>query len=179
MSKKEKFDYNKFKEEARKQLLEGGSLLGSEGAFTSLLKDFLEESLDGELDAHLEEESSKNRRNSKGKKRVSTSMGEVQINPPRDRKGSFDPKIVPKRQKTLGADLDRQIIALYARGSSYSDIRDFLSEMYGIEVSSATISRVTDKVVPLIQEWRSRPLESVYPFVWLDAIHYKVRHEAE
>ena len=96
---------------------------------------------------------------------------------PRDRNGSFEPEIIPKRNKTLGVDLDRQIIALYARGASYGDIRDHLSEMYDLDVSPATISRVTDKILPLIQEWRNKPLEAVYPFVWLDAIHYKVRHE--
>ena len=84
---------------------------------------------------------------------------------------------MPKRSSTLGVDLDKQIIALYARGSSYSDISDHLMEIYGLDVSEATISRITDKVVPLIQEWKSRPLEAIYPFVWLDAIHYKVRHE--
>lgn len=82
-----------------------------------------------------------------------------------------------KRQKPLGVDLDRQIIAVYARWARYSDIRDHLSEMYDLDVSPAIISRVTDKILPLIQEWRSRPLERIYPFVWLDAIHYKVRHE--
>ena len=74
-------------------------------------------------------------------------------------------------------DLDKQIIALYARGASYGDIRDHLMDIYGLEASVATISRVTDKILPLIADWRARPLEAVYPFVWLDAIHYKVRHE--
>lgn len=177
MSHQEKFDFDKFKEEAQKRLKEGNSLLGKEGVLTPLIKQFLEESLEGELDAHLEEEELSNRRNGKAKKRVRTALGEVQIRTPRDRQSSFQPQIVPKRQKSLGVDLDRQIIALYARGSSYSDIRDYLSDMYGVEASTATISRVTDKILPLLQEWRSRPLEAIYPFVWLDAIHYKVRHE--
>jgi len=77
----------------------------------------------------------------------------------------------------LPADIERQIFALYARGSSLGDIRDFMEEMYGVEISPSTISRVTDKVLPQIEEWRNRPLESVYPFVFLDAIHYKVREE--
>ena len=109
--------------------------------------------------------------------RLKTTVGKVEISTPRDNNGTFEPDIIAKRQKTLGVDLDRQIMALYARGASYSDIRDHLSEMYDLDISPATISRVTDKILPLIQEWRSRPLESVYPFVWLDAIHYKVRHE--
>ena len=104
-------------------------------------------------------------------------MGQVEIATPRDRNGTFEPELIGKRQRTLGVDLDRQIIALYARGASYGDIQDHLMEMYGIDASTATISRVTDKILPLIQEWRSRPLDPVYPFVWLDAIHYKIRHE--
>lgn len=174
---KEQFNYDKFKEEAREKLNSGGSLLGKEGAFTSLLKDFLEESLAGELEAHLAEGPKGNRKNGHGKKRVKTSLGEVEISPPRDRDGSFEPKLVPKRKGTLGEDLDRQILALYARGSSYGNIRDYLEEMYGLEVSTAAISRITDKVLPLLQEWKGRALESVYPIVWMDAIHYKVRVE--
>ena len=171
------FDFEQFKEKARERLQDGASLLGTDGVLTPLIKQFLEESLDAELEVHLDEETRPNRRNGKGKKRVKTSLGPVEIDTPRDRAARFDPKIVPKRRRTLGTDLDRQIIALYARGSSYGDIRDYLSEMYDLEVSTATISRVTDKILPLLQQWRSRPLEAVYPFVWLDAIHYKVRHE--
>lgn len=172
-----KFDYEAFKKEAAERLKKGGSMLGKDGVFTPLFKEFLEEALEGELDAHLEEDPEPNRKNGKGKKRVKTPNGEVQIDTPRDRNGTFEPELLPKRQKSLGVDLDRQIIALYARGASYGDIRDHLMDMYGLEASTATISRVTDKILPLIQEWRSRPLEAVYPFVWLDAIHYKVRHE--
>lgn len=177
MAKSEKFDFERFKKAAAERLREGGDLLGTDGVLTPLLKEFLEESLDGELDAHLEAEERPNRKNGKGKKRVRTSQGEVDIRTPRDRNSSFEPKIVSKRSKNLGSGLDRQIIALYARGSSYSDIRDYLLEMYGVEASTATISRVTDKILPLVQEWKSRPLEAVYPFVWLDAIHYKVRQD--
>ena len=151
--------------------------MGKEGVLTPLLKEFLEGALEGELEAHIEESEEANRKNGKGKKQVKTPVGAVDIAPPRDRNGTFEPEIVAKRSKTLGVDLDRQIIALYARGASYGDIRDHLSEMYDLDVSPATISRVTDKILPLIQEWRNRPLEAVYPFVWLDAIHYKVRHE--
>jgi transposase-like protein len=172
-----KFDYEAFKKEAAERLKKGGSMLGKDGVFTPLFKEFLEEALEGELDAHLEEDPEPNRKNGKGKKRVKTPNGEVQIDTPRDRNGTFEPELLPKRQKSLGVDLDRQIIALYARGASYGDIRDHLMDMYGLEASTATISRVTDKILPLLQEWRSRPLEAVYPFVWLDAIHYKVRHE--
>lgn len=174
---KKKFDYEAFKKEAAERLKNGGSVLGRDGVFTPLFKEFLEEALDGELEAHIEEDPVPNRKNGKGRKTVKTPNGALEIETPRDRNGTFEPELIPKRQKTLGVDLDRQIISLYARGASYGDIRDHLMDIYGLEASTATISRVTDKILPLIQEWRSRPLEAVYPFVWLDAIHYKVRHE--
>lgn len=172
-----KFDYEAFKEQAIERLKAGKGLVGSEGAFTPLIKSFLEEALQGELEEHISQEEQPNRKNGKGKKRVRTSSGEVVIQTPRDRAGTFDPKILPKRTKNLPSDIERQIIALYARGNSYGDIRDFLEEMYGVEISPATISRVTDKVLPQLEEWRTRPLESVYPFVFMDAIHYKVRED--
>jgi len=174
---KQPFDFEAFKKTAAARLKKGDSLLGKEGVFTPLLKEFLEEALSGELDVHIEDSEEPNRKNGKGRKQLKTSLGSVEIETPRDRAGTFEPEIVPKRQRTLGVDLDRQILALYARGSSFGDISGHLEQMYGLEVSPATISRVTDKIMPLITEWRSRPLEPVYPFVWLDAIHYKVRHE--
>ena len=174
---KQSFNFEAFKKQAASRLKNGETLLGKDGVLTPLLKEFLEEALEGELEAHIEEEEEPNRKNGKGKKQVRTPIGNVDIATPRDRNGTFEPELIPKRHKTLGVDLDRQIIALYARGASYGDIRDHLMDMYGLDTSTATISRVTDKILPLIQEWRSRPLERVYPFVWLDAIHYKVRHE--
>jgi transposase-like protein len=174
---KQSFDFEAFKKQAATRIKNGETLLGKEGVLTPLLKEFLEGALEGELEAHIQEGEEANRKNGKGKKQVKTPVGSVDIATPRDRNGTFEPEMVAKRSKTLGVDLDRQIIALYARGASYGDIRDHLSEMYDLDVSPATISRVTDKILPLIQEWRNRPLEAVYPFVWLDAIHYKVRHE--
>ena len=173
----QEFDLEAFRKDAVSKLQAGDGLLGKDGAFTPLLKAFLEQAMEGELDAHIAEEERSNRKNGKGKKVIRTSLGEVEIATPRDRNGSFQPKVVPKRQKNLPRDIERQIMTLYARGSSLGDIRDFLEEMYDVEVSPATISRVTDKVIPLLEEWRTRPLESVYPFVFMDAIHYKVREE--
>lgn len=177
MKDKQSFDFEAFKKQAASRIKKGETLLGKDGVFTPLLKEFLEEAMIGELEAHIEDHEEPNRKNGKGRKQVKTPVGNIEIETLRDRNGTFEPEIIAKRQKTLGVDLDRQIIALYARGASYSDIRDHLSEMYDLDVSPATISRVTDKILPLIQEWRSRPLERVYPFVWLDAIQYKVRHE--
>jgi putative transposase len=171
------FDYEAFKETAKLQLKNGAKILGKDGVFTPLLKELIEEALDGELEAHLSDDPMPNRKNGKGKKRVRTQSGDLEVSTPRDRNGTFQPELLPKRSKDLGVNLDRQIIAMYARGASYGDIRDQLQELYGVEASTATISRITDKILPLVQEWRNRPLERVYPFLWMDAIHYKVRHE--
>lgn len=123
MKKKKSFDFDRFKEEAISKLKSGEDLLGSDGVLTPLLKEFLEESLDGELDAQLSEDTAPNRRNGKGRKTVKTELGQVDIDTPRDRAGRFSPQLVPKRSRTLGRGLERQIIALYARGNSYADIR--------------------------------------------------------
>lgn len=171
------FDMESFRETAIAKLQAGDGLLGEGGAFTPLLKAFLEKALEGEVEQHIADGDQPNRKNGKGTKIVRTSLGEVEISTPRDRQGTFQPQVVAKRSKTVPKDLEKQIMTLYARGSSLGDIRDFLEEMYGVEVSPSTISRVTDKVIPLLEEWRTRPLESVYPFVFMDAIHYKVREE--
>ena len=173
------FDFESFREQAIAKLQAGEGLLGEGGAFTPLLKAFLEQAMEGEVEDHIAEQDLPNRKNGKGKKIVRTSLGQVEIATPRDRRGTFQPQVIPKRSKNLPKDLDKQIMTLYARGSSLIDIRDFFEEMYDIEMSPSTISRVTDKVIPLLEEWRTRPLESVYPFVFMDAIHYKVREEGK
>jgi transposase-like protein len=173
----EKFDFEAFKKEAMGKVKAGQGFIGPGGALTPLIKNFLEELMKGEIEAHLSEENLPNRKNGYTKKLLRSSLGNIELETPRDRAGTFEPRAVAKRQKNLPDDLERQIFALYARGSSMSDIRDFIEDMYGVEISPATISRVTDKVLPQIEEWRNRPLESVYPFVFMDAIHYKVREE--
>jgi transposase-like protein len=110
-------------------------------------------------------------------KKVKTLYGPIDITTPRDRNGSFEPEILPKRQTTLGDGLDHKIIGLYALGMSYTDICDHLSQMYQLTLSPATITSITDKILPEIEQWQTRPLESVYPILWLDAIHYKVRED--
>lgn len=175
---KKDFDYNSFKESAKKKLKSGEEdLFGKDGVLTPLLKNFLEECLDGELEEHLDRNKTSNRKNGRGKKQVKTSLGSLEINPPRDRDGSFEPSILPKRQSTLGKNVDKQIITLYSKGSSYEDIRQCLAEMYDLDVSTSSIGRITDKIIPLVQDWQSRPLSEVYPIIWLDAIHYKVRED--
>jgi putative transposase len=120
-----------------------------------------------------------NRRNGKNSKTLKTGSESFELLTPRDREGSFEPEIVKKRQTVLNESLDNKILALYALGMSYEAISEHLAEMYGMDVSCAKISLVTDRLLPLITEWRNRPLESVYPIVFLDAMHFKVRVEGK
>jgi transposase-like protein len=175
MKEKTEFDYKGFESGFAERLKRSGSLLGKNGALTPLIKHLLESALEGELDAHLEDEGSPNRRNGKGRKTVKTPHGPVSIRTPRDRNGSFEPVLLPKRQTVLGVDLDRLVLAMYSHGSSYEDICAHLREMYDLDISPATLTRVTDQVWGAVQQWQTRPLESVYTFVWMDAIHVKIR----
>ena len=173
----DQFDFNKFEEEAIQHLKDVQGLLGKEGVLTPLLKRFLEKALEGELAHHLDEKERDkgNRRNGKSNKKLKTSSGPVELHTPRDRQGSFTPQIVGKREVYLGDDLEEKIIKLYARGMSYSDIQAHLSEIYDLEVSSGKLSQITDKIIPELEAWRARPLEALYPIVYLDAVHFKVR----
>lgn len=176
--KKEDLDAEQLFNDALKALQSGKSLEGADGALTPLIKKLVEASLEGEMEAHVAE-SRPNRRNGKGKKRIRTSQGDVEINTPRDREGSYEPLLLPKRKRSLGPSLDNKIISLYGLGMSYKDISDHILEMYGMELSKAQLSYITDKVWPEIEEWRSRPLDEVYPFVWLDALFYKVKQDGQ
>jgi len=176
------FNYDDFEKEALDKLKRGVSLEGKDGVLAPLLKRLLDASLQGELEGHLLEEKAKltgwnNRRNGLNTKKVKTLYGPIDVTTPRDRNGSFEPEILPKRQTTLGDGLDHKIIGLYALGMSYTDICDHLSQMYQLTLSPATITSITDKILPEIEQWQARPLESVYPILWLDAIHYKVRED--
>ena len=174
---KEKFDFEEFARKAGEQLRAGKPFTGSDGVFTPLLKKILEASLEGELDEHLEETRTekKNRRNGRTQKNIQSSLGGFEIFSPRDRNSTFEPLTVGKRQRSLSSDIDKQIVALFGRGMSYSDIQSHLHEMYGVEISDGTISAITDRIIPEIKEWQNRPLENVYPVIWLDAMHFKVR----
>lgn len=165
-------------ENALNQLKSGKKLEGADGAITPLLKRLLEAGMEGEMDAHLKE-NRPNRRNGKGSKRVKTSFGEVPIETPRDREGTYSPGILPKRQRTLGPSIEQKILSLYALGMSYRDISSHIEEMYDMEVSAAQITAITDRIWPEIEEWRTRPLDKVYPFLWLDALFYKVKQDGQ
>lgn len=169
--------------ELQKQIVEsvktGKSLLGKNGALTPLIKQALEAVLEGEIEAHIaaEGEDSDNRRNGKMKKMVNGESGAFELETPRDRNGSFEPQIVKKRQTVITDELDNKILNLYGSGMGYQDISKQMLDLYDYEVSPATITSVTDKLLPVITEWRNRPLESVYTIVFLDAMFFKGRGE--
>jgi transposase-like protein len=171
------FDFKSFEQQAIKKLRSGKPLEGKDGVLAPLIKRLVEAGLNGEMDAHLGKAKKTNRRNGKMGKQVKTAFGQVQINTPRDRQSNFEPQLLAKRQTTLGEALDHKIISLYGHGMSYSDICKHLEELYGLTVSPATLSAITDRVIEEVKTWQSRPLESVYPFLWLDAIHYKVKED--
>jgi putative transposase len=171
------FSFKEFEEEAIKQLQSGRPLEGKDGVLAPLIKRLVEAGLNGEMDAHLIGSRKVNRRNGKTGKEVKTAFGKVEIETPRDRNSTFSPQLLPKRQTTLGEALDHKVIALYGLGMSYNDICKHLEELYGLTVSPATLSTITDKIIDEVKCWQNRPLESVYPFMWLDAIHYKVKEE--
>ena len=173
----QEFNFEEFEKKAIEQIKSGKKLEGKDGVLAPLLQRLLNASLHGELDAHIKESPPGNRRNGRGKKKVKTSFGEIEIDSPRDRDSSFDPYIVKKRQLTLGDGIDHKVISLYAKGISYEGICEHLEDLYGITLSPATLSAITDRVMPEVYQWQNRPLEALYPIVWLDAIHYKVRNE--
>lgn len=175
----DKFDYEAFNKQLIEDIRSGKSLIGKDGIFTPLIKKALEGSLKAELDEHLAatRESEKNRRNGKTSKRIKSQLGEFELESTRDRNGTFEPRILEKRQIKLSKDFDEKIISLYGLGLSYSDIQKHFRELYDYEVSDGTISAITDQLLPEIREWQNRPLETIYPVIWMDAMHYKVREE--
>ena len=176
------FDFSEFQKEAIDKLKSGQSLTGKDGILTPLIKEILEAALEGEMDSHLQDcktQDQPNRRNGKLKKTMKTGTGSFELETPRDRDGSFEPELVKKRQTVLNESLDNKVLSLYAAGMSYGAITEHLADMYGLEISAAKISLITDKLMPIITEWRNRPLEAVYPIVFLDAIHFKVREEGK
>lgn len=155
-------------------------MFGDGSPFSELLQTMVNKMLEGEANYHIENElisGKKNKRNGYTKKRVITTSGPIEVSTPRDRNSTFEPELIGKRERELHSGLDEQIIALYAQGNSVEDVRRLLQKMYGVEISSGKISQITDNILPEIEAWRTRPLQSFYPIVYLDAIHFKVRHE--
>lgn len=166
------------REEVLSRLYKGDSLMGEGGIFTDMLQALVNAALEGEMVGHLAEGKSQgetNRRNGHTQKRVRSTIGEIEVSTPRDRSGTHNPKLIGKWDRELGTGLDKVILSLYARGQSVEDVRHQLQELYGLEISAATISAVTDKVWEEILSWQQRPLSSCYPIVYLDGIMYKVK----
>lgn len=152
-------------------------------AINSLFKEALESILEAEITDHLGYEkhssagdNSGNSRNGSTTKTVQSRSGKTEISIPRDRNGEFEPKIVPKHQRNVN-EIEEQVLAMYAKGLSTRDIEDHLNDIYGIDISAGLVSKITDKIMPMIAEWQARPLEKVYPIVFLDAIHFRVRKD--
>lgn len=159
----------------------GLQLTGEGGLLQQLTKRVLESALEGEITDHLGYEKhdragagSGNSRNGVWAKTVLTGVGPVEIEVPRDREGSFEPQIVKKRQRRL-TGVDEMVLSLSARGLTHGDISAHLAEVYGASVSKSTISTITDKVMDGMAEWQNRPLDAIYPVIFIDCIHVKVR----
>jgi len=164
------------------QLLAGRDpqeLFAKDGLLDELKKALSERMLSAELDDHLESESAEgaiNRRNGSSKKTILTGTSKVMLDVPRDRAGTFDPKLIAKYQRRF-PDFDDKIVSMYARGMTVREIRGHLEELYGIDVSPDLISTVTDAVLEAVAEWQGRPLDVCYPLVFFDAIRVKIRDE--
>jgi len=170
-----KLQHNDDFDDALKAIQSGQAISGKDGVLAPLIKQLTEAALRAELDSHLAEDVVPNRKNGKSSKTLKTSAGKIDLDTPRDRAGTFDPKFVKKHQSSVSDEIESKILSMYGRGMSYSDISEHVQEMYGISVSKASINTITDKIIETVKAWQQRPLDSHYPFVWLDAIHYKVR----
>lgn len=154
--------------------------------FKETIAEFMESGLEAELDDELgygrydyRNKDTDNSRNGHSSKTLRTSYGDVEVAVPRDRKGEFEPQILKKNQTSISQDIEEKILSMYAKGMTTGDIETHIQDIYGIEVSDTTISRITDKILPIAKEWQQRPLEAVYAVVFLDAIHYHVRSEGQ
>ena len=165
-----------------RQLLEEydiGSAQDIQDALKDLLGGTIKEMMEAEMDEHLgygrsERSDRDDYRNGYKTKRVNSRYGSVEIEVPQDRKSTFEPQVVKKRQKDI-SDIDQKIISMYAKGMTTRQISDTLEDIYGFEASEGFISDVTDKIMPQIEDWQNRPLSEVYPVLYIDAIHYSVR----
>ena len=154
--------------------------------FKETIAEFMEDGLEAELSEALgcskydyKHKETENSRNGHSSKKLRTSYGEVDVSIPRDRKGEFEPQLLKKNQTSISQDIEEKILSMYAKGMSTGDIEAHIRDIYGLAVSDATVSRITDKVLPVAREWQQRPLESIYAVVFLDAIHYHVRSEGQ
>ena len=168
------------------QMANIGSMDDIQSLFKETIAEFMENGLNAELDDELgysrydyKNKDTDNSRNGHSSKTLCTSFGDVVISVPRDRKGECEPHVLKKNQTSISQDIEEKILSMYAKGMTTSDIETHIRDIYGLSVSDSTISRITDKILPLVKEWQSRPLESVYAVVFMDAIHFHVRSEGQ
>ncbi len=167
------FDFEK----ALSELRSGKDLTGKDGVLMPLIKQLTEAAISAELEHHLANEEEPNRKNGTGSKTIKTGSGIFELNAPRDRAGSFEPQLIKKNQTQLTPEIDRKILSLFSHGMSYRDIQYHIEDLYGVEISTGAMTAITDRLISELEEWRERPLEKVYPIVWLDAVHYKIKEE--
>lgn len=177
---------NALPKEVVREIIESNNFQNPKEVLTFLkdsFKDVLQEMLEAEMDVHLGysrndavRKETSNSRNGYTPKMVRSELGPVELEIPRDREGEFRPRIVPKYKRDVSG-IEEKVVSLYARGMSTRDIHEQIRELYGVEISAEMVSKITDRIMPEIKEWQNRPLESVYPFIFMDAIHYKVRDD--
>lgn len=168
------------------ELADVSSMEDIQTLFRDTIAEFMENGLESELDDELgyrkydyKNKDTDNSRNGHSSKTLRTSFGDVEVSVPRDRKSVFEPKLLKKNQTSISQDIEEKILSMYAKGMTTSDIEAHIHDIYGVEVSDTTVSRITDKILPAAKEWQQRPLEAVYAVVFLDAIHYHVRSEGQ
>lgn len=163
-----------------------GSMADIQNLFKETIAEFMENGLEAELDEDLgyskydyKNKEGTNSRNGHSQKTLKTSFGNIEIETPRDRNGEFEPQLLKKNQTSITQEVEEKILSMYAKGMTTGDIETHIKDIYGLDVSDTTVSRITDKILPIAKEWQQRPLESIYAVVFLDAIHYHVRSEGQ
>lgn len=180
-------EQEKRRKELVKQLLRETPIENGQD-LSNIMKEIIAEIVNGSLEGELEDElgyarydtkskATDNSRNGFGQKTLHTSYGDVEVKIPRDRQGEYEPKLIEKHRTMLTEEIERKIISMYAKGMTTGDMEAHIRDLYGVDISDSTISRITDKILPIAKEWQSRPLESIYAVVYMDAIHYHVRLE--
>lgn len=162
------------------------SMADIQNLFKETIAEFMENGLEAELDEDLgyskydyKNKEGTNSRNGHSQKTLKTSFGNIEIETPRDRNGEFEPQLLKKNQTSITQEVEEKILSMYAKGMTTGDIETHIKDIYGLDVSDTTVSRITDKILPVAKEWQQRPLESIYAVVFLDAIHYHVRSEGQ
>jgi len=165
-------------EKALSELQAGKDLTGKDGVLMPLIKQLTEALINGEIEHHIASGDEPNRKNGTGSKTIKTGSGSFELNAARDRAGTFEPQLIKKSQTQLTPEIDRKILSLFSHGMGYRDIQYHIQDLYGIEISTGAMTAITDRLIAELKEWQQRPLDSLYPIVWMDAVHYKIREDS-